>query len=369
MLINIYSRKSVYTKEGESIQSQIEICKNYILSHIKCSSKEDIVVYKDEGFSGKNTNRPQFQQMMNDIKKKKPDYVVCYKLDRISRSVVDFANLFETLTSKRIELVCVKEQFDTSTPMGRAMINMTAAFAQMERETIAERIRDNMIFLAKTGRWLGGPAPTGFFCEREEEVSIDFKVKTVSFLAENEDMKIVRLMFEKFLEIGSLNGVSKYLTHDGIKSIYGNYYTISVIKQILQNPVYCVADKEAFDYFNRKGANICFTEKDCTSESGIIPFNRKSELHGLNEKSKWIIAIGKHKGIINGANWGSWCKISLLKTKVLRIPTINMPCFPVLSDAQIAVVPCFLNLIQDITKNRLLTEGSVTIAEINCYTV
>jgi site-specific DNA recombinase len=198
-------------------------------------------------------------------------------------------------------LICVKEQFDTSTPMGRAMMNMTAAFAQMERETIAERVRDNMMFLSKTGRWLGGPPPTGFSLGKEEEIIMDGKVKKASRLTLNEDMKIIKLVFEKFLEIGSLNAIAKYLTRSGIKSINGNYYKNSVIKQILSNPVYCDADKGSFVYFKQKGSNVCFDKKDCNKGLGIMPFNRHS--HGIIPKSEWIIALGKHKGIISGKEW------------------------------------------------------------------
>jgi len=285
MVINLYARKSVYTKEGESIQNQIEICKSYILSNIRGAKEEDIIVYKDEGFSGKNTNRPEFKRMMENINRQKVDYVISYKLDRISRSVVDFANLFETLTAKKIELVCVKEQFDTSTPMGRAMMNMIAAFAQMERETIAERVRDNMMFLAKTGRWLGGPAPTGFSCEREEEIVVDGKVKKASYLVENDEMKTIRLMFEKFLEIGSVNGIAKYFTRNGIKTIYNNYYSHGVIRQCLENPVYSAADKDSITYFKQQDSTVCFEKKDCIGNSGIMPFNRKSTAAGIHKKS------------------------------------------------------------------------------------
>ncbi len=90
------------------------------------------------------------------------NYIVVYRLDRISRNVGDFAGLIERLSAMNTAFVCIKEQFDTSTPMGRAMMNIAAVFAQLERETIAERVRDNLVLLARTGRWLGGVTPLGF---------------------------------------------------------------------------------------------------------------------------------------------------------------------------------------------------------------
>ena len=97
MRIAIYTRKSVYTGKGESIENQIEMCKEYISLKIKDSHEADIIIYEDEGYSGKNTERPKLQKMLKDIRKERFDYVICYRLDRISRSVSDFSNLIEDL--------------------------------------------------------------------------------------------------------------------------------------------------------------------------------------------------------------------------------------------------------------------------------
>lgn len=316
MELYIYARKSLYTEESESIRNQIEICKEYILRHISDAKEEDIIVYKDEGFSGKDTNRPEFKNMMDNINKNKGGYIVCYRLDRISRSVVDFANLFKTLTSKQIELICVKEQFDTSTPMGRAMMNIACVFAQMERETLAERIKDNMILLAKSGRWLGGPTPTGFSSEKTTEFIDDGKIKSACYLKENGDIEKVKLIFEKFLELGSLSGVAKFLTQNQIKSVNQYNYDNHTLKLILTNPVYCTADKYSYNYFKSKNSNICFDKKDFSRNMGIIPFNRhKTESSiTLNPESSWLIALGKHKGVIEGRDWVAVQNV-LIKTK------------------------------------------------------
>ncbi len=141
MLIYNYSRKSVYTEKGKSIENQIEMCKEYILKNIKGAKLEDIVIYKDKGFSGKNTNRPQFQKIIADSKKQKSDYIVCYKLDKISRSVSDFSSFVEYINSRNISIICIGEQFNTSIPGVRAMIYIISVFAQLERETLAERVR------------------------------------------------------------------------------------------------------------------------------------------------------------------------------------------------------------------------------------
>ena len=161
--IAIYSRKSVFTGKGESIENQIELCKNYCNTYVNSGSNLEYIIYEDEGFSGKNTNRPEFQHMIDDIKKNKIDTLICYRLDRISRNVADFSSTLELLQKYNVNFISIKERFDTSTPLGRAMIYIASVFAQLERETIAERVRDNMIQLAKSGRWLGGNIPYGLF--------------------------------------------------------------------------------------------------------------------------------------------------------------------------------------------------------------
>ena len=154
--IAIYSRKSKYTGKGESIGNQIELCKEYIKLHYpEVNLEEDIYIYEDEGFSGKNTQRPKFKQMMNDIRNKKISIIMCYRLDRISRNVSDFTNLIDELNSLNVSFISIRDRFDTTTPTGRAMMLMSSVFAQLEREVIAERVRDNMLELAKSGRWLG----------------------------------------------------------------------------------------------------------------------------------------------------------------------------------------------------------------------
>lgn len=158
----IYSRKSVYTGKGESIENQIELCRSYIAAKYPSDLPHRIEIYEDEGYSAKNTDRPQFQKMLRHMTVDTPDFIICYRLDRISRSVSDFSSFIEKLNQLQIAFLCIKEEFDTSRPMGKAMMYIASVFSQLERETIAERVRDNMLLLARSGRWLGGTPPTGY---------------------------------------------------------------------------------------------------------------------------------------------------------------------------------------------------------------
>lgn len=309
MNVAIYSRKSVYTGKGESIENQVEMCRQYISTSIDGVSESDIIVFEDEGFSAKNMDRPQFQKMLKEIRQKKFEHVVCYRLDRISRNVGDFAVLIDELNRLGIGFHCIKEKFDTTTPMGKAMMFIASVFAQLERETLAERVRDNMFMLARTGRWLGGTPPTGFISEKTEKTQVDGKTKTACKLKYDQtEIKAVKTMYQKFLETHSVSGVYKQLIDLGIKSKNGKYFSKIGIKQILENPVYCIADKDARDFFIAQNSDVCFREEDCSDKLGLLSYNKRDykKSHApRQERSAWIIAIGKHQGIITGKQWVS----------------------------------------------------------------
>lgn len=154
----IYARQSVDKKDSISIETQIELCKREFQGGV---CKE----YFDKGYSGKNTERPMFQQMISDIRQGKISKVIVYKLDRISRSVLDFANIWGLFSEYKVEFVSCNERFDTSTPMGRAMLNIAMVFAQLERETIQNRILDAFVSRSEKGLYTGGRLPFGFRSE------------------------------------------------------------------------------------------------------------------------------------------------------------------------------------------------------------
>ena len=116
----IYSRKSKFTGKGESVEKQIEMCRRFIEVHYGSQAAENALIYEDEGFSGGNLERPQFKKMMQDSHKLDFEAIVVYRLDRISRNIGDFAGLIQDLGDRGIDFISIKEQFDTTSPMGRA---------------------------------------------------------------------------------------------------------------------------------------------------------------------------------------------------------------------------------------------------------
>ncbi|MFV0249746.1 MAG: recombinase family protein [Bacilli bacterium] len=305
----IYSRKSKFTGKGDSVGNQVELCKKHLQYKYNIEDIEkEVVVYEDEGFTGYNTRRPQFQSMINDIKNKKIKGVCCYKLDRISRNVSDFANMKDTLQQYDVSFISITENFDTSTPLGTAMLMIASVFAQLERDTIAERIRDNMLELAKTGRWLGGTTPTGFKSEKVKNISIDGKERSLFKLTPIKDeIDIIKNIYIKYKELKSQTKLETYLIQHDIKTKNNIDFSRFAIKNILQNPVYVVADKDIYNYFLELGVEIYADEDKFNGKYGLMVYNKTEQIKGktTNERDiqDWIISVGMHKGIISGKEW------------------------------------------------------------------
>jgi site-specific DNA recombinase len=327
--IAIYSRKSKFTGKGESIGNQVELCKEYVRNMLGEEYVGRCVVFEDEGFSGGNLQRPDFKRMMEEVRKRKFKAIVVYRLDRISRNISDFTGLIDELTKLDVSFVSIKEQFDTSTPMGRAMMFIISVFSQLERETIAERIRDNMHELAKTGRWLGGNTPTGFKSGPVSKITIDGKErKSYKLIPIPEEIEIPKMIFDLYMETDSLTAVEAELLRQRIKTKKGKDFTRFAIKAMLQNPVYMVADEDAYNYFAAGGAEVCFPKEAFDGSCGIMAYNRTSQEKGratqLLPVGEWIVAIGRHAGVVPS---GQWIKVQQSldrnKSKAYRKPRNN----------------------------------------------
>ena len=305
----IYSRKSKFTGKGKSIANQIDLCRAYIKSKNPDIADDSILIFEDEGYSGKNTNRPQFQHMMSEIRNGNIKTVVCYRLDRISRNVGDCSNLINELALYGVEFCSINENFDTTTPMGRAMYNICSVFAQLERETIAERIRDNMHELAKSGRWLGGTPPTGYksakIIERVNDNGKDITAHKLEIIPE--EAELVKLVFLKFIEYNSLSKTETYFLQNGIKTKNSKAFTRFTFKTILQNPVYMIADAAAWNYFQTLGIEVYADKENFDGVHGMLGYNKTLQRTGkanvTRDVEDWIITVGKHEGIISGEQW------------------------------------------------------------------
>lgn len=304
----IYSRKSKFTGKGESIENQVQLCKEYGMKYFGIDEK-DFVIFEDEGFSGGNINRPQFKKLLKDAKSKKFDILICYRLDRISRNVSDFSQLIKDLNKYNVNFVSIREQFDTTTPMGRAMMYIASVFSQLERETIAERIKDNMMQLAKTGRWLGGITPTGYKSEAVTSIDPSGKERKMFKLSPiPEEINLVKLIYDKYVSLKSITQVEKYLIENSISTKNGLDFHRYSIRFILSNPVYAIADKVLYNYLTENGYDICSGSEEFNGINGLTGYNKtKQDKENYSDRyrdsSEWILAVGLHTGIITSAMW------------------------------------------------------------------
>ena len=303
----IYARQSVDRKDSISIESQIDFCK-YELKGGSCR------VFKDKGYSGKNTDRPEFQKLLGEIRKSKVRRVVVYKLDRISRSILDFANMMELFQEYDVEFVSSTEKFDTSTPMGRAMLNICIVFAQLERETIQKRVTDAYYSRCLKGFHMSGQAPYGFELEPTVVEGIRTKMMAADPVAANH----VRLMFEMYAEPEtSFGDITRYFEEQGIK-IYGKSLTRPFLSQLLRNPVYAQADLELYEFFKSQGAVVVNDAADFAGTNGCYLYQGRDVQERKNKHLKdQILVLAPSEGLVSSDTWLR-CRKKLMANKTFQ---------------------------------------------------
>src|SRR2546430_8528072 len=205
----IYTRKSSeegLEQEFNSLQAQREACEAFIESQRQEGWVCLRAAYDDGGFSGARSDRPALQQLLAEIAAGRVDIVVVYKIDRLTRSLADFAKIVETLDAKGASFVSVTQQFNTTTSMGRLTLNVLLSFAQFEREVIGERIRDKIAASKKKGMWMGGVPPLGYQAQDRKLIIVD------------SEAEIVRFIFRRYAELGSVRLLKDELEARSIRS-------------------------------------------------------------------------------------------------------------------------------------------------------
>src|SRR5467141_3932472 len=205
----IYTRKSSeegLEQEFNSLHAQREACEAYIQSQRHEGWTCLPQAYDDGGLSGATMDRPALQQLLADIQAGKVDVVVTYKVDRLTRSLADFAKIVEIFDAKGVSFVSVTQQFNTTTSIGRLTLNVLLSFAQFEREVTSERIRDKIAASKRKGLWVGGPLPLGYQMK-------DDKIAIVEDEAER-----VRLIYRRYLELGGVNALVRDLRERNLRS-------------------------------------------------------------------------------------------------------------------------------------------------------
>jgi len=205
----VYTRKSTdhnLELEFNSLDAQREACEAYIKSQAHEGWRLISTKYDDGAYSGANLERPALQKLLADVRAGKIDVIVVYKIDRLTRSLTDFAKLVEVFDQQSASFVSITQSFNTTNSMGRLTLNVLLSFAQFEREVTGERIRDKIAASKKKGIWVGGPIPLGY-------KSIDKKLVVVP-----EEATLVRMIFDRYLELRSIGALIEYLDCKGVKT-------------------------------------------------------------------------------------------------------------------------------------------------------
>jgi len=302
----IYARQSIDKKDSISIESQLSMCEHETRGN-------EFKKYSDKSYSGKNLDRPDFERLVEDIKNGLVKRVIVYRLDRISRSIIDFSSLMMFFTEYNVEFVSVTEKFDTSTPVGRAMLNICIVFAQLERETIQKRISDAYHSRSKRGFFMGGIAPYGF---RKVPTIID-GIKTYKLDIHEEESTHIKIMYSMYADgNNSLHDIVKYFVSNSIKPLRGVDWSTSKISNTLRNPVYVQSDLSVYEFFISQGVNIIndvseFDGRACYLYTGTVSTTRMQNV--LRDKE---IVIAPHEGFISSDEWIK-CRLRCLNNKRL----------------------------------------------------
>lgn len=324
----IYARQSVDRMDSTSIEDQIEFCKNQIKQHIALTegpkasgalsalNKLDDSMYKeysDKGYSGKNTNRPAFEEMIGDIEQGGINSVVVYKLDRISRSVLDFSKMWDKFEKYKVEFISCHEKFDTTNPTGRAMLQICIVFAQLERETIQQRVTDTYYSRSRAGFYMGGRVLYGFSLE---ETHIGGK-KTSRYVLNPEEGEHIKLLYSMYSKPGtSLGDIVRYLRDNNLRHLRGAVWSTAKISELLRNPSFVKADIDVYNFYKAQGANVINDASDFIGENGCYLYNIKGD--GSNKKQYDLtgrdLVLAPHEGIVTSDIWLK-CRIKCINNR------------------------------------------------------
>lgn len=223
---------------------------------------DDLEIFEDAGYSAKNTDRPAYQDMMSRIRKGEFTHLLVWKLDRISRNLLDFCDMYEELKKYNIIFISKNEQFDTSTAMGEAMLKIILVFAELERKLTAERVYGIMLSRAEKGLWNGAPIPLGYKWSEEKKFPV----------IDEEEAKIIRLIFDSYEKVRSTNEVKHILEMNNYKTKRGGNWTSKTIADIIRNPFY----------------------------TGTYRYNYRYSPHGkIRPEEEWVVVKDNHPAIIS----------------------------------------------------------------------
>lgn len=295
-MVAIYVRQSLDKRDSLSIDSQINDC----ITLCKRNGWNDYKIYKDKGWSAKNLDRPEFQKMNNDVEAGQIHAVVCYKIDRISRSIRDLVNLIEDYNELGVHFVSFADNINTAAPGGLMMATLFGSLAQMEREAIITRVTDNYYYRCERGYWGGGPAPYGFNLKKITENGQKHTVLEIN----KQEAAVVKQFFKWYLEPdGTIYEILKKADKAGIKTRKGGAWTSRVVSELLSKPMYAPNSMDIYNFYAAQGVRVRVTPEECDGTLSLNVFGKRDRNSKHPKRSRPVnemtLAICKNPPIID----------------------------------------------------------------------
>lgn len=321
MRVAVYTRKSVYSDTSESTKNQERMCRDYMAVRFP-SEAHDFVTYEDEAYTGANTERPGLQLLLETVRNGGIDFLIVYQLDRLSRDIKDFTDIYAVLSEHGVKFASVSETIDTTTPIGETMMYILVIFAQMERKNIAMRVRDNLNGIAMRGWWAGGNPPMGY---RRVKITDSEGKKHTGIEIVPEQAERVKWIFNRFLDSGgTLQNFETIMKHEGVRAPRGGFFSTGQLHNMLRSP-YCVpADQKIYDYYVSLGCQVKPEREYWTGEHGVIIYGRttqRNKKHVLNGPENWLVVPGHHEPFIDTDTWLA-VQSRFTHNKIVRTPKV-----------------------------------------------
>ncbi|MBQ1518218.1 MAG: recombinase family protein [Ruminococcus sp.] len=297
MYIALYARQSIDRDNSVSIETQLEYCKASLRPD---EQQYETRCFSDKGYSGKNTDRPEFRQLMRDVCRGNVHKIIVYKLDRISRSIVDFVDMLREFKEHNVSFASSQEGFDTSSAYGEMICKILMVFAEFERESIVNRVKDAYEKRSDMGLYTGGRRIYGF----ELREAVIHGIKTKQLFPKKDEAEQVKQIFSLYSQPAvTLRMVQNKLLADNILPLNGSEWSTGKLSAMLRNPVYAMADADIYSYFESRGTHIVGDMNDFNGKHNVKLYGKKRHDKLSNDWSDMKIVLLESEGIIEPSIW------------------------------------------------------------------
>ena len=294
MAIALYARKSVERENSVSCETQIEYCRAMLTPDER---KQQIIDFVDNGFSGANTDRDGFREMMRLVESGKISKIIVYRLDRISRSLSDFVKILDTLKRYNVSFISTQESFNTGSSYGEMIVKILMVFAEFERQSIIERVTQAYAHRSSLGIYMGGRIPYGFTSSE----AVVHGIKTKILVPNPKEAEHIKYIFESYSVAGvSLRRVMDGLIKMGFLPSEGSWSTAR-ISAIIKNPLYAKADHLLYEYLAKKNVKIVSDACEFDGTRGVQLYGQTK--HKAEDLSDIKAVVMPSRGILSSEVW------------------------------------------------------------------